>query len=255
MWTAHNLVSHDGYHPKLEAFFWRNFVPMLNGVIALSADSLSGLRELRKLSSQTKTLVVPHGNYSGVYPDDTTRTAARKKLGIPDERPVLLNLGVVRSYKKVERLIELARQRSDLYVVIAGKVMEANYEAQLTELLKELSNVTFYKDFVSDEDLQYYLRAADLFVLPYDKITNSGSAILALSYDLPVLAPDLGCFQSLRTQFGDDFVKIYKGQFCVQAVDQALGKKVIASSGVEWGDWGWPVIAKRVTGLFEAIID
>jgi glycosyltransferase involved in cell wall biosynthesis len=38
--------------------------------------------------------------------------------------------------------------------------------------------------------MQYYLRAADIAVLPYRRGLNSGVLLLALSFGLPVVAPE-----------------------------------------------------------------
>jgi beta-1,4-mannosyltransferase len=41
------------------------------------------------------------------------------------------------------------------------------------------------------------MRAADLIALPYKEILNSGSAILALSFDRPILVPAAGALAEL----------------------------------------------------------
>jgi beta-1,4-mannosyltransferase len=38
-----------------------------------------------------------------------------------------------------------------------------------------------------------FLRAADAVVLPYRDVLTSGSAILAMTFGLPVVAPRIGC--------------------------------------------------------------
>lgn len=256
VWTAHNAVSHDGYHPKLESLFWRLFIPRLNGIIALSPESLNQVESLRRVSESTATLVVPHGNYCGVYPDSITREQARERLGLPLVGTVLLNLGLVRRYKKVERLIDVGHGRPEMHVLIAGKAAEADYEHELRELAEGQSNVHLHFKFIADEDLQLYLRASDLFVLPYDKITNSGSAILGLSYDLPVLAPDLPCFDSLQMTFGDSWVTTYSGVFSSDTLQAYHNHRsaVKHDPKVNWGDWEWSVIASKVCKFYESVI-
>ena len=41
--------------------------------------------------------------------------------------------------------------------------------------------------------MQMYLRAADAVVLPYKDVLTSGSAILAMTFGQPVIAPAIGC--------------------------------------------------------------
>ena len=133
--------------------------------------------------------MAPHGTYRGAYPNEASRREAREWLNLPQDAKVALNLGIMRSYKKVERLIETAREHPDITVIIAGMVDEDGYEPKLRALAEGLPNARLVLDFVPESDLQYYLNAADVFALPCDKITNSGSAILSLSFGLPILAP------------------------------------------------------------------
>lgn len=256
-WTAHNLEAHDGRFPKLEALFWRLFIPLIDGVIALSDESRCRLRRIRNLSAATKELVVPHGNYCGIYPDDISRSGARERLGIGADVMVLLNLGLVRRYKKIERLIELARTDTNLHVVVAGNAADPDYEGELRILADGFPNVHLDFKFIPDDELQTYFRAADCFVLPYDKITNSGSAILSLSYDLPILAPDLPCFETLKGEFGEFWVSTYKGDFSNETVESYLKGRVprLNKRNVEWGDWEWSVIGGRVNAFYKTVLE
>lgn len=256
VWTAHNAVSHDGYHPILESVFWRMFIPRLDGIIALSETSMNQVRSLRQVATRTVPLVVPHGNYCGVYENTVSRVRAREELGLPLDGQVLLNLGIVRRYKKVERLIELGRKDPSVHVLIAGKISEGDYEQELRDLAMGHDNIHLQFKFIADDELQLYLRASDLFVLPYDKITNSGSAILALSYDLPVLAPALPCFDSLQKTFGDSWVSTYSGAFSSDTLKAYfLGVADTKSSEtVNWGEWEWSAIASKVCKFYQTIV-
>jgi glycosyltransferase involved in cell wall biosynthesis len=41
--------------------------------------------------------------------------------------------------------------------------------------------------------MQVFLRAADAMVLPYRDVLTSGSAILGMTFGLPIIAPRIGC--------------------------------------------------------------
>ncbi|MGB1033753.1 MAG: glycosyltransferase, partial [Primorskyibacter sp.] len=45
--------------------------------------------------------------------------------------------------------------------------------------------------FATDMELQLFFHAADIAVYPYQKILTSGSLMLALSYGLPAVVPDV----------------------------------------------------------------
>src|SRR5260370_41787023 len=49
--------------------------------------------------------------------------------------------------------------------------------------------------FVSDDEIELYLKAADVLVLPYKDIFQSGILFLAYTFGLPVVATDVGSFR------------------------------------------------------------
>ena len=255
VWTAHNMSSHDRLHPRTEKVFWRLFISSLSGIICLSDESLAQMRSIHKATREIPRIVVPHGTYRGAYPNEVSRREAREWLNLPPDSKVALNLGIMRSYKKVERLIEMARERPDITVIIAGMVDEDGYEPKLRALAEGLPNARLVLDFVPESELQYYLNAADVFALPCDEITNSGSAILSLSFALPILAPELPCFTSLKNRFGDDWVFTYEGGFDsakIAARIAACERK--PAKEIDWRGCEWDEIAPKVHGFFKTLV-
>ena len=51
--------------------------------------------------------------------------------------------------------------------------------------------------FIPDEEVQVFFHAADVVILPYRAVLTSGSAILAISFGKPVVAPALGLITDL----------------------------------------------------------
>ena len=75
-------------------------------------------------------------------------------------------------------------------------------------------------DFIPDEETEVYFKAADVLVLPYRHIYQSGVLFLAYGFGLPVLASDVG---SLR----DDIVEGKTG-FLFRSEDAVdLAKKIM----------------------------
>jgi glycosyltransferase involved in cell wall biosynthesis len=52
--------------------------------------------------------------------------------------------------------------------------------------------ISLHEGRIPGEDMQLFLRAADIVVLPYLRSLNSGVLMLALSFGLPVVAPAVG---------------------------------------------------------------
>jgi glycosyltransferase involved in cell wall biosynthesis len=132
-------------------------------------------------------------------------------------KPLVLTLGFTTVDKGVDVLLdaasEIAEMRSnDVQFLIAGKprrrrgifrVMErpdVKCQQRLETQANQLENVDIaFTDFVANADVAALLHTADVVVLPYRRITQSGVANLTLSSrsvvvcsDLPGLRSDLG---------------------------------------------------------------
>jgi beta-1,4-mannosyltransferase len=77
-------------------------------------------------------------------------------------------------------------------------------------------------EFVKKEDVSMFMQAADLVVLPYRSIFNSGSALLALSFNKPVLLPDLGAMGELKNDFGNSWVQTFTGNLDAKTLEHSL---------------------------------
>jgi glycosyltransferase involved in cell wall biosynthesis len=141
------------------------------------------------------------------------REEARRALGLGPEEFVATFLGQIRPYKGVSQLIRCfnASGLTSSRLLIAGRPRNAALVQELRELAGSSSSIQLFLDFVDAADVQKFLGAADLVVLPYTNILNSGCAILALSFNRPVLLPALGAMADLREMVGSDWVRLYDG--------------------------------------------
>ncbi|HEY0463270.1 MAG TPA: glycosyltransferase, partial [Polyangiaceae bacterium] len=194
LWTIHNLRAHEYRHRALEERFWQRFIAELDGVIALTPAGLAAARARFDGLAKVPAWVVPHPHYRGQYQDTTDRASARAELGLPAEGKVLLAFGRMYEYKNVPALLRALRAApSDPWtVVVAGKPRSPAVERELREAAAGDERVRFQLEYIESSKAQLYFRAADLVVEPYREILNSGTALLALSFDRPVLVPHHG---------------------------------------------------------------
>ena len=156
----------------------------------------------KRYKRKTGICVIPHGNYIGYYSNSVSKSEARKQLGLDDQNFVYLFLGLIRPYKGVEDLIEAFLKMSDsnTRLLIAGRLFGINnYESKLKELTKGNFRIKLLLDFIPDKDIQLFLNACDIFVLPYKDITTSGAAYLAMSFGRPLIAPSITSFAEVVT--------------------------------------------------------
>jgi beta-1,4-mannosyltransferase len=223
IWTVHNLKSHEGYYPKIEQWFWQQFTQHLDGFISLSQTGLAAAKDRFPALRDKPGFVVPHSHYRGAYGHNISRAQARTELGLDPDDQVLLFFGRIRAYKNVPRLIEVFRQiKGDrIRLVIAGRP-EASDRQQLEHLAQSEPRLQLHLDFIDQDRAQVFFQAADLVVLPYREILNSGTALLALSFDCPVLVPDRGAMGELQDLVGHDWVSTFNGDLSAVALQDAV---------------------------------
>jgi glycosyltransferase involved in cell wall biosynthesis len=128
-----------------------------------------------------------------------TRSAARSRLGLTETEFVFLSLGSCNRYKDLAGLIRAFEQLpGNPTLVISGKFQDTAYEAEIRAVIRSSeARIILHSDLIRDEDLQIYFRASDVVVTPYREVLSSGSAILAMSFGRPVVAPAMGCLRDL----------------------------------------------------------
>jgi len=206
VWTAHDLFRHDRREDPAERAFMRSLFDLADAVIVhceAAADGLAAVLDPAP-TARAKIHVIPHGHYRGAYPDDISREAARARLDLPAGARVIAFTGWVRAYKGVIELVEAFTTLPEPYarLVIAGQAVDAEYATRLVALVNADPRVRLDLGFVPDEELQVYLRAADVVACPFLEIFTSGSVLLAMSFERAVIAPRRGCVTEALDEVG-----------------------------------------------------
>jgi glycosyltransferase involved in cell wall biosynthesis len=151
----------------------------------------------------SRTSVIPFGLNSTVPDTALTGPAARQRLGLGTQDKVLLFFGNIAPYKGVEFLVEafleLAGGQPDLRLIIAGR--PKGNEAYWNGILQRIKaspvrdRLILRIEFVPDEETEIYFKAADVLLLPYTHIFQSGVLFLGYNFGLPALAADVGALR------------------------------------------------------------
>lgn len=223
-WTAHNLQPHERGRPLFEWIFWRIFLPNVDGIICMSKLGRQQLCFEHSRARSIPMFVIPHGHYRGAYPDVVNKTEARKALQVGTDEFVMTFIGQIRQYKGIVSLICCFYRAAvtNAQLLIAGKPFDEALLQEVRDAALLSSNVRLFPNFIAQNEMQYFLRATDLVVLPYKEISNSGSAILALSFDRPILVPSLGALAELRDLVGPDWVRLYEGDLNPEIIRNAI---------------------------------
>lgn len=199
VWTMHNLGIHEERPDEpLNVTIHQRLVRNAGAVIAHCEAAVRSAVETYQLSDAeaAKLTVIPHGNYVDVYGPPVEKAAARTQLGVPEDVRLFVFIGGVRAYKGITELIAAIRALpadSNARLIVAGRAFDRAEEKVVREAAGDDERISLRLEFIPDEDLPVLLGAADAVALPFRDILTSGSAILAMSYGRPVIAPSLGC--------------------------------------------------------------
>ncbi len=249
VWTAHNVLPHS-------PVFWndvrarRDLGEAVDLVIAHSSATLDALAELG--IHPRATAIVPHGPFATGAGDSRESDDAR--VG-----PLTLTfVGAVEHYKGVDDLVTAfaALDAPHVRLVVAGGCSDPDFARRLEGLTRPLGDrVSMCLRRLSDDELDDVLRGADVLILPYRKVTTSGSAVLGLAAGLPLVVPDLPGLADLPAEG----VFRYRGQEDLAAMLASVvatprdrlramgsaGRASAAEAGASWEE-----IARTTTGLF-----
>ncbi len=257
VWTAHNVRPHESRHPRLEAWYWSAVLRRVDTVIHPSAAGQRVVEALHPELARLPNGVVPLGHYRGVYPDTLSRGEARAGFGLGDRVRVVAFLGLVRAYKNVPHLIRTVRalppEAGEVALLVGGAPNTPALAAEVREAAAGDPRVRLALAHIPDDVVQRYLRAADLVVLPFRDVTNSASALLALSFGRPVLVPARGAMGELQALVGADWVCTYDGDLTPDLLARALDWAVRRPPGLPPLDaLDWPEIARRTLSMYLA---
>lgn len=199
VWTVHNVLDHERRHPRIELFGRRVFARLCDELIVHCESARDTVVERYRLPTSRHVHVIPHGHYETSHRNTVSRDEARDRLGVASDSTVFLYLGQIRPYKQVPQLIDAVASLpdEDVRLLVAGKPSDESHAREVRRRAESDPRVDATLSFVPDEDVQVYFNAADAVVLPYRDILTSGSAILGMTFERPVVGPRTGCLPEL----------------------------------------------------------
>jgi glycosyltransferase involved in cell wall biosynthesis len=245
--TAHDVLPREPRRGQREA--QRRLYQRFDAIVVHAEHSRRRLtRELG--IDGARVHVIPHGAFAHL---------AELPSGPPPfqtDKRVVLFFGLLRPYKGIDVLLDAWREIDDAELWIVGMP-----RMDISALrARAPASVRFQTRFLDDSELPAYFRRADLVVLPYREIEQSGVLFTALAFGKPLLVSDVGGFAELAARGaaravapGDagalrDAIVALLGD--PHALDQ-LRSGALAAAG---GDYGWESIARSTIALYRRLL-
>ena len=229
VFTAHNVNDRvrDGKDTHLNRLSLKIMYNIVDHIIVHTDKMKSQLTSGFNIKEE-KVTVIPYGINNMVPNSDLNRAHAREKLQLGREEKTLLFFGNITNYKGLDYLImalaEFRKNHNNFKLIIAGRISKdsADYWKNIQNLIiqNELRNHIINKiEFIPDRDIEIYFKSADVLILPYNYIFQSGVLFMAYSFGLPVIATDVG---SLK----EDIIEDSTGYICKPKNHQDLREKI-----------------------------
>ncbi len=201
--------------------------------------------------------VIPHGalDYLTRQPDEVSLPAELAAV----EGPVILAFGLIRPYKGTDILLRAFREveGAELWIVGLSKIsMEP-----LRRLAAEApGKVRFVDRFISDPEVPALMRRADLLVLPYRTVEQSGVLYTGLAFGKPMVLSAVGGFPEVAEHGGARLVPAGDEHALAATLSdlvrspQERQRMAEASARAAASHYSWDEIAARTLDLYRRLL-
>ena len=174
--------------------FNRYYLHSVDGFVYMSEQVHSELRAY----SDAPALFSPHPLFEN-FGERVERSEACVRLGLDPATSYVLFFGLIRDYKGLDLLLDAwaqlrrAGRTEGRRLIVAGEFYTAR-EPYLNRIADSglQDEVLLHDRFIPDDDVKYYLSAADFVVQPYKTATQSGVTQIAYNFELPMIVTDVG---------------------------------------------------------------
>jgi glycosyltransferase involved in cell wall biosynthesis len=198
---------------------------------------------------------IEHGHYREWFARYPRRDAVGGRLAY---------VGLVRRYKGVDALIAAFRDafrsaepEPAATLTVSGKPSSDDLVEQLEREARGDDRISFRFAFLSDEELVTTVTEAELIVLPYREMHNSGGALSSLSLDRPVLVPDNEVNRMLAAEVGELWVQRYQPPLAADDLERALVavRQRDLSARPDLSGRGWDETGRRHLAAYRRAIE
>jgi D-inositol-3-phosphate glycosyltransferase len=177
--------------------------------------------------SLNKISVIPFGINNTLPNTALTSLEAKHRFGISSRQRTILFFGNIAPYKGLADLVtafgSLVRGDVDYRLIVSGRIRgceEYWLRVQQTIAQERLEGHVIQRiEYIPDNRVEEYFKAADVIVLPYTHIFQSGVLFLAYSFGLPVIASDVGSMK-------EDVIEGRTGFMCRPADPDSIAETI-----------------------------
>lgn len=250
---CHNLEDHE--RGPVRSFLTLGTFSVASAFLAHSEEDRA---ELARRFPGRPVAVLPLPTLADLPRD---RDAARRRLAVDGEAPLVLFLGLVRRYKGVDLLLDAAPRivrETGARIAVVGEVFPDARELGARRKASPVRESVLWKDeYVSEEEMGLWLAACDVLVLPYREISSSAIAARGLAARRPIAASAVGGLkEAVRPGITGELFAPGDAEGLAEAVARVLARGAESyTPGLEEAARraAWPNYARRILRFLESI--
>lgn len=201
VYTAHNINiwERDGGNSSINKFSLLFMYKLVDHIFVHTMKMKEQLiNDFKVGENKISTISFPINNL--IPKSSLTVVEAKKRFNLENHDKVLLFFGNIAPYKGLDLLLQslilLKSKSNNFKLLIAGRIKNCEaYWENLQRIIKKndlMENIVTKTEYIPDESVEDYFKAADVLILPYRYIYQSGVVFLSYHFGLPVIAADVG---------------------------------------------------------------
>ncbi|MCK4732667.1 MAG: glycosyltransferase family 4 protein [Methanophagales archaeon] len=258
VWTIHNLIPHIPRYGSIE-----KDVEAMKYMATWASAGIVHCEQTKKdfyehYGLDLPLFVIPHGNFNE-YAKIKASDESRRRLGISADKTVLLMLPPNRWTKGIKTFIEVIKKLPDDYVGLLAGICE---NPAIRKYIENESRNNPHKfltrlDYIPNEEVGYYFAASDIFFMPYERITTSGSIINAMAYKKPIISTPQGDIYTLVENGVNGYLCNTAEEMIekIKSIGRETAEKMGGKSYEIAERFDWRDIAKQTLRIYQKVME
>jgi D-inositol-3-phosphate glycosyltransferase len=269
VYTVHNVLPHNNKSTDMHTVFQKIYHAADHLIVHAERNKQDLINDFSLRAE--KISVIPHGSYDFFARQNAlSQNDARAALQISQAKKVILFFGAIRRNKGLEYLLDafqhVKANVTEVLLLVAGKGGGKNgersvYYTDLVERLTHCDGVKFVEQYIPVEQVNCYVAAADVVVLPYVTVSQSGVLLLAYAAGKPVVVTDVGGLGEVVEHGSSGFIvpptdvhalaQAITTILCDGTLRKAMGQRAQALAATVYS---WKQVASRTCALYRSVI-
>jgi glycosyltransferase involved in cell wall biosynthesis len=163
----------------------------------------------------------------------------------------------------IRAIADVSREIAEVTLLVAGRPWRMEF-SQYDRLIDDLGirdRCVLHIRYIPDSEVHLYYAAADIVVLPYREVYQSGVVLMAMSYGRPVLVSDLPGMTAIVAERENGYLfrqgaATSLAQTLIRVFQDEEGRRWVAERALEYVrlNHDWNEIGKKTAELYRAVL-